>query len=338
MSEFVGRLSRRAQLGDMSSVDCVTHGLLSRGSAVDCLRDRWCDSQCTEGAIGSDVARGVATMTVGIAALCEGGRTAVMAADRGIVFGAPELRSEKDSPKIVLSSNRNLILFSGNFPDLDFVTRKLGTVLDGPLFDVLSHLGAACDERCNEFRDRELRKIGASLAQLGAAAITQERKSAIATEMQEKAFVGTFLVAGVDGDRAYIYSVNDSSPSSHDLTGYHAIGTGTFGALPLLAARGMSRAMTLDQAAYLVYEAKRVAESYRGIGPKTDIAVVGIERAAQFLSESTIENLREIYDRRNRIDGIRIDGIPEPIAATAEVAASRESNSQGTTSNGEVKH
>jgi 20S proteasome alpha/beta subunit len=250
-------------------------------------------------------------MTVGIAALCEDGKAAVLAADRGIVFGEEGLRSERDSPKITFPDDKNLLVYSGNFPDLEFIMRRLPKLVDGQFPDVISRLSEACEERCKDLRNRELRKIGASLEQLGAAALAQERKPAIVAEIQSKAFQGAFLIAGTDSETTYIYTINHNPPNPHHVTGYHAIGTGANACLPVLTARGMNRSLTLEQAAYLAYEAKRVSEACYGIGPKTDIAVVGVGLPAQFLAEPAIDKFRDIYERRNRLDELGLGRIVE---------------------------
>jgi hypothetical protein len=54
--------------------------------------------------------------------------------------------------------------------------------------------------------------------------------------------------------------------------------------------------MSLEDAAYLVYEAKRLAEADYGVGIKTDMAVVGVDRPAKFLEKESIDELETIYN------------------------------------------
>jgi 20S proteasome alpha/beta subunit len=251
-------------------------------------------------------------MTVGIAVICEDGNTVVVVADRGIVFGSPQLQAERVDPKIEILNKSNLLMFSGGFQDFDIIRRAVGTLSDATFQEIVSRLNTACEQRVHDNHSRALRRLGLSLEALGSDALSRATKSKVVADLQSQTLPGAFLIAGVDDKKASISTASDQTPNCHDTVGFCAVGSAEQSCLPLMTARGANRAMSAGQAAYVAYEAKRAAETSYGIGKQTDIAIVGVGRPAELLQKEVIEELEKVYARRNRLDELGVDSIVTP--------------------------
>ena len=109
------------------------------------------------------------------------------------------------------------------------------------------------------------------------------------------------LVAGVDGEGAHIFSVdNPGQPEhQHDVIGYGAIGSGGIHALQAMIAFRHSPATQLRETIFQVYAAKRRAEVAPGVGLDTDMAII-VEGGIRFLDDDTLAKLKELYDNHGR--------------------------------------
>ena len=241
-------------------------------------------------------------MTVDIAVLCEGGKTVVVASDRMVVneFGTISLRSESDCIKFDIIGSNALMLFSGSIVDEQAVLRVAGDLKDCLPSDLANKIRSACQSHHNDTMESILKKVGLSLKALGEEAIKQvQQSSLVATAL--KTTVGHFLIAATDSARSYIYTVNDGAAATYDDPGFAAIGSGGLIAHSSLAVRGANKQMSIEEAAYVAFEAKRQAEANYGVGTKTDMGIVGAGLPAALFPEDTVNGFQRIYQSRRTL-------------------------------------
>jgi hypothetical protein len=268
-------------------------------------------------------------MTVCVAAVCSNGGNAVVAADRMFTFNAPvSLEFETGQKKIDTISTSCVTLTAGVAPpgeEIRVVTlRELGGA-QTPTIDVVAEAikTSYIKIRANKIRENlvvpwlgpdylKYESMNVSLP------VYLEKQQGIFQNlvMQISQFnIGAeFLVAGIDGSGGRLaYIGHPGTISWLDTLGYGAIGSGAIHATMRLALAGLSRAASLQDTLYRVYEAKRAAEVAPGVGPTTDMAVVHPNRI-DYVSEGTMDNLKAIVNDSRGIlqpDLTRIAGAPE---------------------------
>jgi hypothetical protein len=111
------------------------------------------------------------------------------------------------------------------------------------------------------------------------------------------------LIAGFSEDQipAIMTVANPGVATDHSKIGFWCIGSGSTLAKAAMFARDYSWRMSLERAAYTVYEAKRTAERASGVGDKeTDVTVLMPAKAGRIepgrLAPKTIAALAEVYD------------------------------------------
>ena len=106
------------------------------------------------------------------------------------------------------------------------------------------------------------------------------------------------MLAGLDSSGAHIYGIEDpGSLDCWDRLGYHAVGSGETHALLTLIAREHSIDNTLNQTAYLVYEAKRKAEVAPGVGRETEMGFMSREQGLYLLQKDELDALESAYQQ-----------------------------------------
>ncbi|MGH9598365.1 MAG: hypothetical protein ACRD27_00760 [Terracidiphilus sp.] len=100
------------------------------------------------------------------------------------------------------------------------------------------------------------------------------------------------MITGFSKDVGYIFSLSGDGPQKgivqrHDIPGFHAIGSGSYGALYMLYYREMSYRMEPREAAYYVMEAKLFGEQAGGVGEGTDMYVATNDGGFTKLNEDT---------------------------------------------------
>jgi hypothetical protein len=108
-----------------------------------------------------------------------------------------------------------------------------------------------------------------------------------------------FLVAGTDAKGAHLYVISPCNRrTEHTNPGFAAVGTGAPYALATLARHGAFKALSLAEAAYLVYEAKKAAEYDRYVNDQTHMAVALKGCKTVMLDETAIGALQSILAGR----------------------------------------
>jgi Proteasome subunit len=245
-------------------------------------------------------------MTIGIAIICDTGRSVVVAADRmtDISAGASNIKVQvdTDSAKLRVLNSTAANIFSGVTPDRDSILAKAGDMAGVPVEDVANRLKRAFLEFHQQSLDEMLRKTGLKLEDLKEPLPNNTVASAVLKAVCDYSVQGSFLLAGVDDRGARIFNVDASFGTSYDHVGFYAVGSGSLYALPFLSSRHASQGLTLEEGINVAYEAKRLAEEAYGVGEKTDIAVLSVGAEPSFLSAEALDLLKRIYLRRLQLD------------------------------------
>ena len=177
-------------------------------------------------------------MTVGIGAICEDGKSAVVAADKMVTFGAPmSLQTEPPTlKKIIELTERTLLVFSGNTSDgEEIVTGTRPSIAVDPKQPV-SQIAAAVRESYIKHKQRrveenilrpllgaDFKKFQEMVAQSAASQLLQQVLGLIAQHNLQT----DLLVAGMDDSGAHVFAITHPG-QLHPLatTGFGAVGSG----------------------------------------------------------------------------------------------------------------
>ena len=246
-------------------------------------------------------------MTICIAAICNQGRSVVVAADR--MVSAPFLTIEFDHPnaKIDLMGHRCVALSAGDVLSLtDLLSESSG--ISGQLQDPTIRLIA--DEIKQRFvhvrrrllNERVFQPRGLSFDDYYTRGIIQSIPPDLAmildNQVQGFQLGVSLIIAGVDSSGGHIYTVEDPGTSQcFDRLGYHAIGSGSRHAMLSLVTLQHGANVDLTRALYNVYCAKRQSEIAPGVGPSTDMLVIG-DTGTKAVSQKELNCLSELFDER----------------------------------------
>jgi len=225
----------------------------------------------------------LAKMTVCIAALCDSGKSCVVAADREITVGLPlNINFEHGERKIEQVAGTVAVLSSGNALVCAELAGRLrnGLIASGEIKPELQKAGGMLrDIYMQAHLERAesviLRPRGLTLDEFklyGA----QRLPLAIYQQIDQLFFNFTlnteFIIAGVDQSGAHIGWVHYHGVQGagwlewFDKLGYQAIGSGSSHAGVLLALANQHSQLSLPETIYNVYRAKRSAEVAPGVG------------------------------------------------------------------------
>ena len=238
----------------------------------------------------SPLDRGERLMTVCIAAICEGGKNIVVAADRMFTFTAPvSLEFETGERKIDILAPTCVALGSGNSSfGKEIVSATLGT-LAGSTTPQIDAVVEALKTAYIQIRANKVREM-VVVPMLGPDYLRYEQFNvSLPTYLEKQAGMfqqiviqanqvnlGTdFLVAGIDNKGARVaYVGHPGTVAWLDKLGYGAVGSGAIHATTRLALVAQSSTNSLTETLYYVYAAKRASEVAPGVGQITDISVI----------------------------------------------------------------
>jgi 20S proteasome alpha/beta subunit len=277
--------------------------------AIDFTARHWCDgsepNEFIRGPLRIAWSREVSQMTVGIAVMCDEGKSVVIVADRLVTLQLTGMiiQVDTDCAKMTQLNSDVIAAFSGTNANGHGVYSKLSGISTAvSISDIASKFKSACREHRDRLANERLGKVGSSLEALGAAAIGQRMPSALSEQIKGMTVGGSFLIAGVDNTGAHVFLVDDDLLAPQDDPGFAAIGSGSITAYPILASARIHKGISLEEALYRAYEAKRVAEADYGVGRNTQIAVSRSGTGVQFLTQSVIDELAKTYDRRSHLE------------------------------------
>lgn len=223
-------------------------------------------------------------MTICIGALCNGGKSVVLAADGMVTTNLPPIEFEHPGTKIEFLTEKSALLSAGQvLPGTEVLRRakaRLSSTGSGTMEDIAKAVGESYSEYRSEIiEQRWLKPRGLTLDLFYKEGKIQQIPREIALPMDRdmiKFNLGVdLIVAGIDEAGAHIYTVlNPGIPNCHNRIGYVAVGSGTIHAISTFIFNDFSVESTLNEAVYYACEAKINSESAPGVGVETSMAVI----------------------------------------------------------------
>lgn len=228
-------------------------------------------------------------MTVCIAAVCEGGKKIVVAADR--MFTAPpplNLEFETSEKKIEVLAPSCVTLFAGNSAFATEIIRGARRKLAGAQSPAYAVAGKV-QESYLEVRFAKVREqiilpnLGPDFLKaesLGISMPTYLQPQAglyqqLAAVMANFNIQSDIIAAGIDSEGARLAVISHPGTTAWlDKLGYAAIGSGGIHAIMRLALGAQTSQNSAAETLYRVYEAKKASEVAPGVGTATDITIV----------------------------------------------------------------
>lgn len=224
-------------------------------------------------------------MTVGIGAICEDGKSAVVAADKMVTFGAPmSLQTEPPTlKKIIQLNDRTLLVFSGSTGDgeeivsgaIPFITaaqQSVGQIAEAVKESYVRHKQRRAEETIlKPWLGADFKQFQTLIAQSSSSQILQQ----VLMMISQHNLNTDLLVAGVDDSGAQVFIVTHPGmlfPLA--TTGFGTIGSGGVHAGVRMSLGQHTKAASLVDTLYNVYEAKRASEVAPGVGKLSDLAII----------------------------------------------------------------
>lgn len=245
-------------------------------------------------------------MTVCIAALCNNAKSIIVVSDRMITATYPPVEFEHGIPKLEIICPSCVVLTAGDalaHADLCRNVREAISSISRPRTAQITEQvrRGYITQRLEAIEQLFFAPRGWALQDFYGrliGALPTDLAVTIDNQIATYDYGLTIIIAGVDTDQAHIYGLrHPGMVDCYDSIGYHAIGIGSIHAISSLIANGYLPTTGVKMAIYLVYEAKRNAESAPGVGKDTDMAILR-ESECQNITPEQISALEQIYDSR----------------------------------------
>jgi hypothetical protein len=250
-------------------------------------------------------------MTVCIAAVCDDGKSVVMAADRMFTAPAPtSMEFETSEKKIEPLAIGCIAMSSGNSAYGTEIIAGTIVSLAGAQQPLMSVVAERVKEAYVSVRMAKVREqiilphMGPDFLRLEAVGKTLPEYLApqgalygqLVMMMSQFNLGSDFIVSGVDTGGARICVIGHPGTLAWlDKLGYASIGSGGIHANMRLALGAQTRSSPLVDTVYRVFDAKKASEVAPGVGPQTDMAVVTAGET-KMLSEGVLKVLSEIFN------------------------------------------
>ena len=253
-------------------------------------------------------------MTVCIVALCENGKQAVVAADMMTSMGVGALEVLRDNAAIKIKPwQKNIaIVHSGTVLESEYVFKEM----DAESGDVPEDMGGIAKfiskkstEWVKETRDAKVKNI------LGENVCFNTLVEKIGSMVSGPLFevwqsikevkCGVFLIVGYDSDldTCVIYQVHGESVTDLRSHEHCAIGSGNVYASAVLDSIGYTRELSLSEAIFHVYCAKRSSEITYGVGKNTMMALLSHDKEVLWIKDAeAFEFLNKLRQRKIKLN------------------------------------
>lgn len=260
-------------------------------------------------------------MTICIAAVCDGGKSIVVAADRMFTAPAPtSMEFETSEKKIESLATGCVAMSSGNSAYATEIIAGTLVGLAGAQQPLMSIVAERVKEAYVAVRMAKVREqiivpnMGPDFLRVEATGKTIPEYLApqaalygqLVMLMSQFNLGSDFIVTGVDTGGARICVIGHPGTLAWlDKLGYAAIGSGGIHANMRLALGAQTRSSPLVDTVYRVFDAKKASEVAPGVGPETDMAIV-TAGGIKVLSEKVLKTLLEIF---NKAEGKKPDSL-----------------------------
>ncbi len=271
-------------------------------------------------------------MTICIAAICDGSKTIVVAADRMFTSPPPvNIEFESDESKIERFVDGILVLPSGGTAIVTEVLDAARDALRGK-HDSVSEVGDALRQAYAEVRARKAEEAIA-IPMVGHDFLIAKKngKATLPSYLQTQPGIyqgivaqslqfnlqTELLIAGIGRDGARIAAIDHPGMIFWlDKLGYGATGSGAIHAVSSLNLCGQTRSHDLFSTLFSVYAAKRSAEVAPGVGGKvTDLAVLSTSKGGKIeikdCTPRVLKELETLWDARRNAEAPNLSGLRE---------------------------
>jgi hypothetical protein len=248
------------------------------------------------------------TMTICIGALCDGGKSVILAADRQVTHQASGLSAPGPDCKIFDISSRLRLAAANDPPSRAFID---GLQRSAPSWQSVPDAANAVVDACTQLwwgrieqavlRPYAQTTYSGFLEAVAKQQLTQKIADDIWDMIKKIPKSGPFLMAGVDEREAHLYAIAEREGAfAMDSPGFAPIGSGASLVTPFFYQYGHQKikSMELPRAIYTVYEAKKAAECLWTVGKDTDIVVISAGQDACPLGAAAIAKLDELYESK----------------------------------------
>jgi 20S proteasome alpha/beta subunit len=253
-------------------------------------------------------------VTVGIGAICEDGKSAVVAADKMVTFGSPmNLQTEPPAlKKIIELTERVLLVFSGNTADGEEIISATRPLLTDEIKSSVGRIAEVVKESYARHKQRRAEEtvlkplLGADFSKFQTL-VAQSPASQILTQvlgaLMQHNLNTDVLVAGMDDSGAHVFAVTHPGQLMPlATTGFGAVGSGGVHAGVRMSLAQHTKATSLVETVYNVYEAKRASEVAPGVGKLTDMAIIKNGKI-YFCGDELLEALKTTHKEKPALSG-----------------------------------
>jgi ATP-dependent protease HslVU (ClpYQ) peptidase subunit len=258
-------------------------------------------------------------MTVCIAALCDGGKACVVAADKMLVSGGGNFEFKIDGrlEKIRKLSSDSVLMHSGNDADAAEIVELAAPLIAERPSNVRSIVTDAVDRLLNARRDQKVsqllgKKFDFDSLVAAMSDLTTGPLYDLWKEVRQPDFGVTLLVCR-DKERFEIYFLSPGSAPSRCSTPYSSIGSGGDYSIVALTVQRYEISLPVAEALFQVYLAKRAAEvrAY-GVGESVDMKILTCDHITD-IGAPTRDLLKRYYSERLRLTDEQRDSVQQSI-------------------------
>lgn len=245
-------------------------------------------------------------MTVCISAICEDGKTAIVASDRMVTAQYPPIEFEHTRSKIHHLAPYCIAMTAGDaLKPIEVIPKSKLTICDQrrspsieQIVDIVKHWYQFHRIANAEERILKPRTINSqTFYDKGLGIFPRDIFGYLDQEMANFNYGIELLIAGLDSTGAHIYHIfNPGMANCYDFIGFHAIGVGQLHAFQTFIAQRYSISCTTIDCLNVVYAAKKASEVAPGVGKETDMAMVR-EGQVIHITPEMVSALSDIYNQ-----------------------------------------
>ncbi len=249
-------------------------------------------------------------LTIIVGAICSGGKSAIVAADRMLTQEGLSVEFETLEPKIEEITKSCVVMTAGDalikHEILQSAKASIGSSAISQIPQLVEEIKKAfVNERKKRFEEAELKPRGLTLVDFysGAQRAMDPNISMRLDKALSEAEINLqMIIVGVDQIGAHLYCLVDPGVSQcFNPLGFCGFGSGYPHAMSAFIFNNYNTSLNLNKAVFLVYEAKRRAEAAPGVGRDyTDLAIINQE--IRYLNQSELDKLKEIHDTKIKFE------------------------------------
>jgi 20S proteasome alpha/beta subunit len=261
------------------------------------------DGECGKKASEPKGGRGVTQI---IGALCDKGRAVVGVSDR--MISGLFMAYEPPMMKVRQLTHKAVVLTAGNPATIPEVVDRVAAYVDTNEVKVVAKMVRALGDSFQQARKRHIEaNVLAKHAGVTGFDMWHERQQKmdprlvawVNGQVSDFGLGLTLLVLGIDPSGwAHIHRINDAVVDDcYDMQGYCCEGVGTMHATTTFVRHGYHPDMSITDALYIAFEAKKMAELAPGVGKATDVLLID-KHGTKRLTSDCVKELERRYDKR----------------------------------------